>query len=105
MTLDAEDIESIAARLAELLREQMPSSASRLADAAKVARELGVDREWVYAHAHELGGYSPRRRPWPPAVRPREDTPRPRVPCRHQKSPSRHQTAAPPAPDKAARRR
>jgi hypothetical protein len=56
MTLDAEDIESIAARLAELLREQMPSSASRLADAAEVARELGVDRDWVYAHAHELGG-------------------------------------------------
>jgi hypothetical protein len=56
MTLDAEDIESIAARVAELLREQMPSSASRLADAAEVARELGVDRDWVYAHAHELGG-------------------------------------------------
>jgi hypothetical protein len=56
MTLDAEDIESIAARLAELLREQMPSSPSRLADAAEVARELGVDRDWVYAHAHELGG-------------------------------------------------
>jgi hypothetical protein len=56
MTLDAEDIESIAARVAELLREQMPPSASRLADAAEVARELGVDREWVYAHAQELGG-------------------------------------------------
>lgn len=56
MTLDAEDIESIAARVAELLREQMPLSASRLADAAEVARELGVDRDWVYAHAHELGG-------------------------------------------------
>jgi hypothetical protein len=56
MTLDAEDIESIAARVAELLGEQMPSSASRLADAAEVARELGVDRDWVYAHAHELGG-------------------------------------------------
>jgi hypothetical protein len=48
MTLDAEDIESIAARVAELLREQMPSPASRLADAA--------DRDWVYAHAEELGG-------------------------------------------------
>jgi hypothetical protein len=56
MTLDAEDIESIAARVAELLREQMPSPASRLADAAEVARELGVDRDWVYAHAEELGG-------------------------------------------------
>jgi hypothetical protein len=57
MTLDPEDIESIAARVAELLREQQqPSSASRLADAAEVARELGVDRDWVYAHAEELGG-------------------------------------------------
>ena len=56
MTLDPEDIESIAARVAELLHEQQqPSSASRLADAAEVARELGVDRDWVYAHAEELG--------------------------------------------------
>jgi hypothetical protein len=55
MTLDPEDIESIAARVAELLREQTPSTASRLADAAEVARELGVDRDWVYAHAEELG--------------------------------------------------
>jgi hypothetical protein len=55
MTLDPEDIESIAARVAELLHEQQPSS-SRLADAAEVARELGVERDWVYAHAEELGG-------------------------------------------------
>ncbi|MHB8241741.1 MAG: hypothetical protein ACYDHN_07090 [Solirubrobacteraceae bacterium] len=55
MTLDPDDIESIAARLAELLREQIPTG-SRLADAAEVARELGVDRDWVYAHAEELGG-------------------------------------------------
>jgi hypothetical protein len=55
MTLDAGDIESIAARVVALLREEMPS-ASRLADAAEVARELGVDRDWVYAHAEELGG-------------------------------------------------
>jgi hypothetical protein len=55
MTLDAEDIESIAARVAELLRDEAPASAVRLADAAEVARELGVDRDWVYAHARELG--------------------------------------------------
>jgi hypothetical protein len=54
MTLDPDDIESIASRVAELLREQQPS-ASRLADAAEVARELGVDRDWVYEHAEELG--------------------------------------------------
>lgn len=52
MTLDAEDIESIATRVAELLRDEMPA---RLADAAEVARELGVDRDWVYAHARDLG--------------------------------------------------
>jgi hypothetical protein len=56
MTLDADDIESIATRVAELLREQMASSEVRLVDATGVARELGVDREWVYAHADELGG-------------------------------------------------
>jgi hypothetical protein len=52
--LDAEDIELIAARVVELLREETPA-ASRLVDAAEVARELGVDRDWVYAHARELG--------------------------------------------------
>jgi hypothetical protein len=56
MTLDADDIESIATRVAELLRDEVPPSPARLADAAEVARELGVDRDWVYAHARELGG-------------------------------------------------
>jgi hypothetical protein len=55
MTLDPEDIELIAARLAELLRDETPTSAVRMTDAATVARELGVDRGWVYAHARELG--------------------------------------------------
>ena len=55
MTLDADDIESIATRVAELLRDEVPSSPARLADAAEVARELGVDRDWVYAHARDLG--------------------------------------------------
>jgi hypothetical protein len=56
MTLDHEDIELIAVRVVGLLREEMPASAARMADAATVARELGVDRDWVYAHARELGG-------------------------------------------------
>ncbi len=55
MTLDADDIEAIATRVAELLRNEAPASPARLADAAEVARELGVDRDWVYAHARELG--------------------------------------------------
>jgi hypothetical protein len=56
MTLDHEDIDLIAARVVELLREDAPASRARLADAATVASELGVDRDWVYAHADELGG-------------------------------------------------
>jgi hypothetical protein len=55
MTLGYEDIELIAVRVAELLRGEMPEPAARLVDAATVARELGVDRDWVYAHARELG--------------------------------------------------
>jgi hypothetical protein len=56
MTLDSEDIELLAARLAELLRREMLApTVVRMADAATVARELGVDRDWVYAHARELG--------------------------------------------------
>jgi hypothetical protein len=55
MTLDREDIELIAARVAERLSGEMPTPAARLADARTVARELGVDRDWVYSHARELG--------------------------------------------------
>ncbi len=55
MTLDDEDIERIAARVAELLEEE-GSADARYVDAAFVARKLGVDRDWVYAHARELGG-------------------------------------------------
>jgi hypothetical protein len=56
VTLDPDDIELIAGRVAALLRGQVPVQEARLADAATVARELGVDRDWVYAHARELGG-------------------------------------------------
>jgi hypothetical protein len=55
VTLDDEDIERIAARVAELLEEE-GSADARYVDAAFVARKLGVDRDWVYAHARELGG-------------------------------------------------
>jgi hypothetical protein len=54
MTLDDEDIERIAARVAELLQQEGPIGA-RFVDAAYVARKLGVDRDWVYEHARELG--------------------------------------------------
>ncbi|MEO8690871.1 MAG: hypothetical protein ABI611_21975 [Solirubrobacteraceae bacterium] len=54
MTLDAEDIDAVAARVVELLREQ-PAEPRRYVDAATLARALGVEREWVYLRARELG--------------------------------------------------
>jgi len=53
VTLDDEDIEAIANRVAELLN-QRPTPA-RLVDAATLARILGVERDWIYAHAIRLG--------------------------------------------------
>jgi hypothetical protein len=53
--LDPDDVERIAVRVAELLRTDPPPEPARLADAAAVARLLSVDRDWVYAHASELG--------------------------------------------------
>ena len=55
MKLDPDDIEAIAHRVTELLREPTVTPAVRYVDAAHVARVLGVDREWVYAHANQLG--------------------------------------------------
>ncbi|UJA21630.1 hypothetical protein HJD18_16330 [Thermoleophilia bacterium SCSIO 60948] len=54
MTLDAEDIEPIARRVVELLADT-ESHGIRLVDAAELARRLSVERDWVYAHARELG--------------------------------------------------
>jgi hypothetical protein len=70
MSLDEEDIQGIAERVVELLtaREQLADTGSVLArerpqpapsglvDAATLARALGIDRSWVYAHAARLGG-------------------------------------------------
>lgn len=60
MPLDDADIERIAQRVAELLRDRLPEPANpagpvRLVDAATLARTLGVRRDWVYAHAKDLG--------------------------------------------------
>src|SRR4051794_39418316 len=54
MKLDAEDIEAVALRVADLLRAQ-PNNPDRLVDAAELARILGVERDWVYARAQRLG--------------------------------------------------
>jgi hypothetical protein len=52
--LDPADIEAIAQRVAELLGAS-GRGAMRYVDAAHVAQVLGVEREWVYAHSHQLG--------------------------------------------------
>lgn len=53
---DPQLVEAIARRVVELLEGQAPADpAVRLVDAAAVAERLGVDREWVYAHASYLG--------------------------------------------------
>lgn len=53
MTLDADDIEAVAARVVELLREG--TAPGRYVDAATLASTLGVERDWVYARAAQLG--------------------------------------------------
>lgn len=53
--LHPSDIEQIADRVAELLRDGSPTSQVRFVDAATLATTLGVDRAWVYEHADELG--------------------------------------------------
>jgi hypothetical protein len=52
MTLDSEDIEAIARRVAELLRH---SPSIGLVDVDGVVERFGVSRSYVYAHARELG--------------------------------------------------
>lgn len=55
MTLDHDDIEAVAARLAELVADSAGEPMPRLVDAATLARILGVSRATVYAKADELG--------------------------------------------------
>lgn len=52
---DAPMIESIAKRIVELLRTDLRDVLS-FADAATLADELGVTRDWVYSNAEKLGG-------------------------------------------------
>lgn len=55
LNLNAAAIEQIAQRVVELLREDNQTGPGRYVDAATLASELGVERDWVYAHAEELG--------------------------------------------------
>jgi hypothetical protein len=56
--LHPDDVEAIAARVAELLRG-VDASPTQLLTAAQVARRLGVTRATVYARADELGAVRP----------------------------------------------
>jgi len=53
--IDPADIDAIAQRVVVLMREQ-PTPLVRLVDAATLAERLGVERDWVYAHAKDLHG-------------------------------------------------
>ncbi len=56
--LDDVSVEAVAQRVAELLAARPPAQPhqSRLLSATELAKELGVERSWVYEHAIELGG-------------------------------------------------
>lgn len=71
MGLERREIDEIAVRVAEVLLDRLGPAlrpagvsaaydrahapAARLVDAATLARMLGVERDWVYAHAGQLG--------------------------------------------------
>ncbi len=55
MTLDADDIDAIARRVAELLREEQPSPGAMI-DAKAKARQLSMALDDLYRHAGDLGG-------------------------------------------------
>lgn len=48
-------VEAIARRVVELLKADDELGPGRYVDAAALAHELSVDRDWIYAHAEELG--------------------------------------------------
>ena len=52
--LHPDDVEAIARRVSELLAAGPPAS-PRLLTAAAVAKRFGVERDWVYRHADEIG--------------------------------------------------
>jgi hypothetical protein len=54
MTLDREDVEAIARRVAELLRPERAMH-PQYVDASTIARRFGVTRAWVYQHKTRLG--------------------------------------------------
>jgi hypothetical protein len=63
--LDPATIEAVAARVADLIEERAPAR-TPLADAAELARVLGVERGWVYRRAARLGAIRLGDRPGAP---------------------------------------
>ena len=55
MRLNPADIEQIARRVADLMATSQTQPMARFVDAAQLAELLGVERDWVYAHANALG--------------------------------------------------
>ena len=52
---DPATVEAIAHEVASLLRDRDDPHARGLLTAGQVAERFGVDRSWVYSHAHQLG--------------------------------------------------
>lgn len=55
LTVGEQAVEAIARRVVELLQETEQAGPVKLTDAATIASELGVERDWIYEHAEELG--------------------------------------------------
>jgi hypothetical protein len=55
LKLVPEAVDAIARRVVELLGQKAAPPRSELVDAAELARQLGVERSWVYTHAIQLG--------------------------------------------------
>jgi hypothetical protein len=55
MRLDPADIEQIARQVADLVAATQARPSGQFVDAAELAELLGVERDWVYAHANALG--------------------------------------------------
>ena len=57
----ATEVRALAEAVADVLVERglivAPSTPARVVNASEVGAHLGRDRRWVYAHAHELGGF------------------------------------------------
>ena len=55
MRLDPADIEQIARQVADLIASTQARRSGQFVDASELAQLLGVERDWVYAHANALG--------------------------------------------------